>query len=164
MQQAVHTAQVDEGAIVHQILHPAHQDCALAEPVQQLAPAPVEFFFHHHLPAHHHVASLPVQLGDLAGNLLAHEGVQIAQRPHVRLGGGQKSADSAHVNLESPFGARQHAARDARLVVEGPVDLFPGSDAGRPLIGRGDRAFLFVIALDQNVNTVPGLDAHGPFH
>src|SRR5579863_726134 len=161
VQQPIHAAQVDEGAVVDEVLHASRERAALRELLEQILLAAVQLLFQSRFTAHHHVASLAVQLGNLAGDLFVDERVEVAQRPQVSLRGGEEGADAIQINFEPALGAFAHASREVPLLAEHALDVIPGATPQRLLVGGRDGALLFVVTLDQQLDDVVGTHGHG---
>ncbi len=100
VQQPVDSAQIDEGAVVGQILDDSGNHAAFFQHLQRRALARVLLFLHRHLARHHHVAAAAVQLDDLDRNVLAQQRIQIVGRPHVNLRAGHERGN-AHIHRQA---------------------------------------------------------------
>ena len=94
VQQAVDAAQVQEGAVVGQVLDHALDLHALFQVLQQeLIALGAVLLLDHRAAGHDHVVALAVELDDLEFLLLAFEVGGVAHRAHVHQGAGEEGAD-----------------------------------------------------------------------
>ena len=156
VQQAVDAAEVDERAVVGEVLHRAGQHRALAQVLQGGRALGVLLFFEDLLAADHHVAALLVQLDDADFNLLAEIAVEVAHRANLKLRAGQERLH-ADVDGEPALDAAHHRAHHGRLVVGGLLDGVPHAQALRLLVADEVAAFR-LLALDHHVDHVAGLE------
>ncbi len=139
VQQTVDAAQIDEGAVIGEVLDDTLDLHALLQLLEQRLALGAVLLFHHRAAGDHHVVALAVQLDDLELELLAFQVAGIAHRAHVHQGAGQKGADAAQVDREATLDlAVDHAldgiARLERLLQELPgrmtLGLFPRQAGG----------------------------------
>ncbi len=98
VQQAVDAAQVDERAVVGQVLDRAGQNRALGEMLHGGGALGVLLFLKELLAADHHVAALLVELDDADFDLLAEVAVEVAHGADLKLRAGQKGL---HADVDS---------------------------------------------------------------
>ena len=128
VQQAVDAAEVDERAVVGEVLDGAGEDRALVEVLHGGRALGVLLFFEDLLAADHDVAALLVELDDADFNLLAEVAVEIAHGANLKLRAGQERLH-ADVDSEPALDAADHGARDGSLVVGGLLDRVPHAEA-----------------------------------
>src|SRR5215472_12413755 len=85
MEKAVDAAEIDERAIVGQILYDSCDHRAFREVLECGALARIGLFFDGQLPRYHHIAAAAVQLDDLYWNVLADEAVEIVNGTRIGL-------------------------------------------------------------------------------
>ena len=83
VQQAVDAAQIDECAIISEILDHAFDRCAFLQIVEQRGPFGAVLLLHHGAPRDDHIVALLVELDDLEFKRLVLEIRRIADRPDV---------------------------------------------------------------------------------
>src|SRR5690606_5795325 len=108
VEQAVDAAEVDEGAVVGEVLDHAFDDLALLQAIERVALQVGALGLEQHPARQHDVAALLVELDDLEIKVLADEGVEVADRPEIDLAARQKRL---HAALEQ----HREAALDAGL-------------------------------------------------
>ena len=92
VQQTIDAAEIDECAVVGEVLDHAGQDRAFLQVLQSLGSLFTLLAFQHLLARDHNVAALLVQLDDGNFETLALHRIQIARRTQVGLGAGKKCA------------------------------------------------------------------------
>src|SRR5205085_10083200 len=102
VQQAVDAAQVDERAVVGEVLDDAGEDGALLELLERVLLQRLPLLLEQDAPAEHDVAALLVELDDLELELLADQLVEIADRPEVHLRAGEERLHT-DVDGEAPL-------------------------------------------------------------
>src|SRR6266568_3071282 len=129
MEQAVDAAQVDEGAVVGEVLHHALQDGALLQVLERLLLQLLALLLEEHAAREDDVAALLVELDDLELELLADELVEVPHRADVDLRPGQ---ERLHADVDGE--AALHAPDDDALdeLVDGhlPFGLVADVDDG----------------------------------
>src|SRR5690606_22355898 len=86
VQQAVDAAEVDECAVIGEVLDDALDHGVFLQAVKQLFALDTEFAFDHGATRNHHVVALAIELDDLELEFLAFEVGRIANRTHVDQG------------------------------------------------------------------------------
>ena len=158
VQQPVDAAQVDERAVVGDVLDDALEDLALGEHVERVLLLFGVLFLEQRLARQHDVAALLVHLDDAHAQLLPAQRVEVANRAHVDLRSGQERAD-ADVDGQPALDALDDAADDDLALGVGLLDLVPDLHLLRFFAGQDDVAFAILGALEQDVDDVAGL--HG---
>ena len=92
VQQAVDAAEVDEGAVLGEVLDDALDDLAFLELVERLLLLLGALLLEHGLARQHDVAAPLVDLDDLQAELLADAGFQVAHGPDVDQRAGKEGA------------------------------------------------------------------------
>src|SRR5207248_7966716 len=124
VQQAVDAAQIDERAVVGDVLDDAFENLAFGERLQRVLLLLGVLLFEQRLARQHDIAALLVDLDHAHAQLLAAQRVEIANRAHVDLGAWQKRAH-ADVDGEPALDALDDAADDDLTLCVGLLDLVP---------------------------------------
>ena len=159
VEQAVDAAEVDERAVVGEVLDRAAQHLALGERVERGLLLLGVLFFEEDLAREHDVAALLVDLDDAHAQFLPAQRVEIAHRPHVDLRSRQERAH-ADVHGESALDALDDAADDDLPFLVGLLDLVPNLHLLGLLAREHDVAVAIFGALEQDVDDVAGLRRH----
>ena len=129
VQQAVDAAEVDERAVVGEVLDRALDDRAFLQLLQQLGALGAVFLLDHRTARHHHVVALLVELDDLELEHLAFEVRRIAHRAHVDERAGQERAHEVDLDGEAALDAAVDDALDDFLLLERLFETRPGACA-----------------------------------
>ena len=159
VQQAVDAAEIDERAVVGEVLDRAAQHLALGERVERRLLLLGVLFLEQDLAREHDVAALLVDLDDAHPELLPLQRVEIAHRPDVNLRSRQERAD-ADVDGETALDPLDDAADDDLPFLVGLLDLVPDLHLLGLLAREHDVAFAVFGALEQHVDRVAGLRRH----
>ena len=162
VQQAVDAAEVDERAVVGDVLDDAAEHLALGERLERVLLLLGVLFFEQRLAREHDVAALLVDLDDAHAQLLAAQRVEVAHRAHVDLRAGQERAD-ADVDRQPALDALDDAADDDLALGIGLLDLVPDLHLLGFFAREDDVAFAVFGALEQHVDDVARLDGDLPF-
>src|SRR5581483_10088630 len=137
VQQAVDAAEIDEGAVLGEVLDDPLDQLAFLQLLQRLALELGALLLEQHAARQHDVAALLVELDDLEAVALADERVQVAHRPQVHLRARQERLDAA------PYGPREAALHpraddpfDQLVALTGARDLVPDLEAISLLLGQ----------------------------
>jgi hypothetical protein len=129
MQQAVDAAQVQEGAIVGQVLDDAHDLHALLQVLEQGVALGAVLLLDHRAAGDDHVVALAVELDDLELLLLALEVGRVAYRSHVHQRTRQEGAHRVQLDRETAFDLAVDHALDRLTGLEGLLQIVPGGEA-----------------------------------
>jgi hypothetical protein len=156
VQEPVDAAQIDERAVVGEVLDRAAQHLALGERVERGLLLLRVLFLEQHLARQHDVAALLVDLDDAHAQFLPAQGIQIPHRPHVDLRSRQERAH-ADVHGEPALDAFDDAADDHLAFLVGLLDLVPDLHL-LGLLTREDNVSLAILGpLEQHVHAVARL-------
>ena len=156
MHQAVHPAEIDEGAEVDDRGHDALADLALGELVEEgvtdlglglLQPRPA---------GQHHIVAVAVQLDDLGLELHADVRLEVADATHLDQGGGQEAAQP-DVDDEAALDDLDHLAGDDAVGFLHLLDRAPGALVLGALLGQDQATLLVLLLLDEGLDLI----AHG---
>ena len=156
VQQAVDAAQIDERAVVGDVLDDALEHLALGERLERVLLLLGVLLFEQRLARQHDVAALLVDLDDAHAQFLAAQRVEVAHGTHVDLRAGQERAH-ADVDRQSALDALDDAADDDLALGVGLLDLVPDLHLLGFFAREDDVAFAILGALEQHVDDVAGL-------
>src|SRR6266850_1006674 len=125
VEQAIEAAQIDERAVVGQVLHRAVHDGTFGEVLERLAAEFGLLLVEDLFARDHDVAALLVQLYDSYFQLLALHVVEVAHGLQVDLRAGQECAGAAEVDGEAALDALDDDALDGLLLVVRLLDVVP---------------------------------------
>jgi hypothetical protein len=157
VQQAVHAAEIDERAVVGDVLHHAVEDHAFLEALDQFAALLGAGFFQHGAAADHDVAAGAVHLQDLERLRHAHQRADIAHGADIHLAAGQEGHGAAEIHGKAAFDAAIDGAVHALLCFEGALQAGPGFLAAGLLAAQNDAAVAVFVPLHIQLDHVAGL-------
>ena len=158
VEQAVEAAEIDERAVLGQVLHDAGQDRSFFEVLERLGALFVLLAFEQIFARDDDVAALLVQLDDGDFDGLALHAVEIADGAQVNLRAGQERVRAENVDGQAALDAVDHDGLDRLLLVVGLFDFFPGVDALRLLVREVDVALFGLALVAHHVDFVAGLE------
>ena len=159
VQKSVDAAEVDEGAVIGDILDHAFENLAFLEVGDQLGASLGAGFLEHGAAGNHDVAAAAVHLQDLERLRRAHEGGDVAHRADIDLAAGKERHGAGEIDGESSLDAAEDDAFDARGLLEGRLQQGPGLLAARLLAGKDGISVTVFVAFQVDVDFVPDLDA-----
>ena len=157
VQQAVDAAQIDERAVVRDVLDDAVDEHARLELAERLALERLALLLEQGAAAEHDVAALLVELDDLEVEALADELLEVAHGAQVDLRRGQERLD-ADVDGQAALDPPGDDTLDELLVLTGLGDLIPDLQAVSLLLADLDEPVVVLCALDVDLDDVAGLD------
>ena len=135
MQQAVHAAQIHEGAVIGDVLDHALDHLLFLQGSDQRRTLLGAALFQNGAARHHDVAAAAIHFQDLEQLGLVHQRADIAGGTHIDLAAGQEGHGAVEIDGEAALDAAEDHAGDAGLVVEGLFQLDPAFLAAR-LVAR----------------------------
>ena len=126
VQQAVDAAEVDEGAVLGDVLDHAVDGVALAEARDDLGALLGPALLEHRAARHHDVAAPAVHLQDLERLRHVHQRSGVAHRAHVDLAARQERHRAAEVDGEAALDAAEDRALDPLFLLVGLLEPVPG--------------------------------------
>ncbi len=153
VQQTVDAAEVDERAVVGDVLDHAAEDLALGERLERRLLLLGVLLFEEDLAREDDVAALLVDLDDAHAELLPLQRIEVANGTHVDLAAGQERAD-ADVHRETALDAFDDATDHDLAFRKGALDLVPNLHLLGLFARQHDVAFAVFRALEQHVNHV----------
>ena len=148
VQQAVDTAEVDEGAVIGDVLDHAVDHLAFGQLVDQLAALFGAGFFKHGAARHDDIAAAAIHLEDLEGLGHVHQRGDVAHGADVDLAAGQEGHGAVEVDGEAALDAAEDAAFDALAFAEFVFELVPGGFAAGAVAAEHRFAFGVFDAVD----------------
>ena len=162
VQQAVDAAEVDERAVVGQVLDHALDDIAFLEVVEELRALGAVFLLDDRATRHDHVVAALVELDDLEFEFLAFEVARVAHRAHVHERTGQERADVVEFDGESALDAAIDDALDDLALGEGLLEAGPGAGALRFLARQPRLARTVLDGIQRHLDLLADDDFHFP--
>src|SRR6266404_6729725 len=158
MQEAVNSAQVDERAVVGNVLYDTFQHHAFFNVGERLGLLLAGRLLEDRFARHHDVAAFAIELDYADFNFLFQETFEVTHGPDINLRARQKGRHSVEINLETAFDAFDHAALDILMSLVSLAQSLPRLD----LHCRGARqlgvAILVLETLDQHVDFIAAFD------
>ena len=161
VQQAVDAAEIDEGAVIGDVLDHALEHLAFLEVGDQFLARLGPGLLQHGAPRDHDVAPVAVHLEDLEGLRRAHQGRDVAHRPDVDLAARQKGHGAGKIDGKAALDAAEDDAADALVLLEGDLELGPGLLAPRFFTTEHGLALQVLHALEIDLDGVAKLDLGG---
>src|SRR5574338_205472 len=157
VEQAVDAPEVDERAVVRDVLDHAVDDLPLLQRLERGLAQLLALLLEQRPPRQHDVPAPLVELDDLERELLADYGPQIAHRPQVDLRARQERLH-ADVDREAALHAREDHALDGLVRLVRLADVVPDLEPIGLLLREHDAAAVVLDLLDQHVDAVARLD------
>ena len=159
MQQPIDAAEIDEGAVVGDVLHHAVEDLAFLKALDQLAraarrgspPAPRGA-----RPTMLPRARSILRIWNGCGEPIS--GTDVAHGPDIDLAAGQERHGAAEIDGEAALHPAVDRAVDPLLGLERLLEVGPSLLAPRLLARQDDRAIPVFVALDIEFDDIAGLD------
>src|SRR5262249_7366815 len=157
VQEAIDAAQVDERAVIGEVLHDSGEDRTLLQLHEGVLLQRLALLLEQHAPRQDDVAALLVELDDLELELLADQLVEIADRSEVDLRAGQERLD-ADVDAQTALDPADDGSLDELVALARGGDLVPDAHLVGLLLGEDDHARVVLARLEQHIDGVPNLD------
>src|ERR1043165_3763526 len=157
MQQAVDAAQIDERAVVGDVLDDPLEDLALGECLQGVLLLLGVLLFEQRLAGEHDVAALLVDLDHAHAQFLAAQRIEVAHRANVDLRAGQEGAHP-NVDGEAALDPLDDAADHDLALGVGLLDLVPDLHLFGFFTREDDVTLAIFGALEQDVDDIARLD------
>src|ERR1019366_502933 len=159
VQPTVDASEVEDGAVLGQILHHAGDHGALDQMFEGRALADVDLFLHGGFAGDHHIAAAAVEFDDFDGDVLPNQRIQVVDRTRIGLGSGHKGFD-ADIHGEPAFDAAEHPAGNHQLFLVSLFEILPNPQARGASVRKQNVSFLRLAAvIDHHVDGVAAL--HG---
>ena len=158
VQQAVDAAEIDEGAVIGDVLDDAVEDLAFLQAGDQLGALLGAALFEHGAARHDDVAARAVHLQDLERLRRAQQRGDVAHRADIDLAAGQERDGAAQIDREAALDAAEDRAGDALVGLEVLFELRPGLLAPRLLARQRGLAVLVLHAFEEDLDGVADID------
>ena len=158
MQQAVDAAEVDERAVVGDVLDHALDHLAFFEVLDDLGALLGAALLEHGAARHHDVAAAAIHLEDLEGLRVVHQRGDVADRPDVDLAARQEGHGAVEIDGEAALDLVEDDAFDALALVELLLEAHPALLAARLLARQHGLAQRILDALDIDFDGVADLE------
>src|SRR5579875_1471461 len=162
VQQAVDAAQIDEGAVIGDVLDDAREDLAFLQRGDQLRACFGAALFQHGAARNDDVAARAIHLEDLERLRRTQERRDIAHRADIDLAAGQKGDSAGEIDGEAAFDAAENHAVDALTRLEALLQQGPCFFAASLLARELRLAVLVFHTLEINFDGIARLDLRGP--
>src|ERR1044072_1400283 len=110
MKQSVDAAEIDERAVVGEVLDLALDDDVLFDLLQGLIFSAGVFLLDNSLARQHHVGPFAIELDYFGFDYLVAQRVEISHGTHVHLRAGQESSNTVDINTQAALDAINHTA------------------------------------------------------
>ena len=157
MQQAVDAAEVDEHAVVGDVLDHALEPLALLQALERLALLALVLLLQDGLARQDDVVAPPVEADDLELELAALEALEVLHRLDVGERARQEGAD-ADVDRQAALDAIDDPALDDAALLEAVLHVGPDAHARRLGVGQQDVAFEVLGLLEEHLDVVADRD------
>ena len=158
VQQTIDTAEVDEGAVVGDVLDHALQNLAFLEVGHQFGPRLGPRFLEHGTARNDDVRAVPLHLEDLERLRGPHERRDVADRADIHLAARQEGDGTGKIDGEAALDPAEDDAVDPAAVLEGLLQFGPGFLAPRLFAAEAHDTVLVLITLDKDVDRVAGAE------
>jgi len=163
VEQAVDPSEIDERAVLGDVLDDAADDLALLERLKGLRLLLVALFLEENAARQNDVAPLLVELDDLELVGLPDQLIQVTDRPQVDLRPRQEGLHAAaNRDRKATFDSLADGALDELVAFARGGDLIPHLHLVGFLLRKRDQAVVVLTALDVDVDLVAGLDRRLP--
>src|SRR6266403_1268511 len=153
VEEPVDAAEIDERAVVGDVLDRALEDDALLQHLQGLGLERGALALEDRSPGNHHVPARAVELEDGEAAVMANVAVEVARRPEIGVRAGEERGH-ADVHLEPALHLADDRPFDRTVALEGLLDLAPDLELLRLLPREDDVARLGVARLEVDVDLV----------
>jgi hypothetical protein len=157
VEQAVDAAEIDEGAVIGDVLDHAVDDLALGQRLDQARALLGAGLFEDGAARDDDIAAAAVHLEDLEGLRQVHQRADVADRADVDLAAGQEGDGAAEVDGEAALDAAEDHALDAVAAVFG-LELVPGGFAAGAVAAAASLRHGVLDAVDIDFDLVAEVD------
>src|SRR5438132_1688169 len=162
VQETVDAAEIDECAVVGDVLDHAVDDLAFFEILHQLLALFGARLFEHRAARHHDVAAAAIHFQDLEGLRLIHQRRHVADRPDVDLAARQERHRPVEIDGEAALDLIEDDALDLFVAVEGLFELAPALLAPRLVAREHGFAERVLHPLEIDLDRIADLDVSLP--
>src|SRR5690606_14436801 len=154
VQQAVDAAEIDEGAVVREVLHDALQDCAFLEVLQQLLALGAVLFLDDRAARYDDVVAALIELDDLELESLPFERDRIPDRANVDERARKERPHEIDIDGEAAAHAAADGARDDAAVFERLLEARPRAAPFRLLARKPRFAKAVLDGIERDLDLV----------
>src|SRR6202167_5968283 len=158
VQQAVDAAEIDEGAVIGDVLDRTVDDLALFEILRQSLALLGAGLFQHGAARDDDVAAAAIHLEDLERLRIVHQRRDVADRADVDLGARQEGHRAVEVDGEAALDLIEDDAVNFLVVVEGLLELAPALLAARLVARQHGFAERILDAVEKHLDLVADLE------
>src|SRR5580692_4665726 len=158
VQEAVDAAEIDEGAVVGDVLDHAVDDLTLFEVLHQFLALFGPGLFQHGAARDHDVAAAAVHFEDLERLRIVHQRRDIADRPDIDLRTRQERHRAVEVDGEAALDLVEDDAVHLLVVVEGLLELAPAFLAARLVARQHGFAERIFDAVEKHLDLIADLE------
>src|SRR6185312_13328981 len=158
MQQPVDAAEIDEGAVIGDVLHHALQHLAFLQAGDQLGAGLGAALLEHGAARHDDVAAASIHLEDLEGLRRAEQRTDVAHRTDIDLAARQEGDGAGEIDGEAALDAAEDDAGDPLILLECLLEQVPGFLAAGLLAAELRLAVLVFHALEIDFDRVADRD------
>jgi hypothetical protein len=158
VQKAIDSTEIDECAVVGDVLYHTIEDLAFLKPLDQFGPLLRAGLLQHGAPGHDDVATGPVHLEDLERLRRAHQRTDVAYGADIHLAARQERHRAAEVHGEAALHPAIDCAVDSLLGLERLFEVGPRFLAPRLFARQDDGAVPVLVALHIEFDDIARLD------
>ena len=158
VQQAVDTAEIDESAVIGDVLDDAIEDLAFRQVGDQLRPGFGAGFFQNGAARNNDVVAGTVHFQNLEGLGLAHQRRDITHRPDIHLAARQEGHGAGQIDNKAALDAAEDNAIDPFGGIEGLLQFGPGFLAAGFFAREADHTVTVFIAFYEDIDGITGSD------
>src|SRR5882757_5746183 len=158
VKQAVDAAEIDERAVIGDVLDHAVDDLTLFEILHQFLALFGAGLFQHGAARHHDVAATAIHLEDLERLRIVHQRRDIADRTDIDLRARQEGYRTVEVDGEAALDLVEDDAVNLLVVVEGLLELAPAFLATRLVARQHGFAERILDAVEKHLDLVANLE------
>jgi hypothetical protein len=162
VQQSVDAAEIDEGAVVSDVLHHPVDDLAFLEVLHQLLALLGTGLFQHGAARHHDVAAPAIHFQDLERLRLVHQRRHVADRPDVDLAARQERDRPVEIDGEAALDLVEDDAGHLLVLVERLLELAPALFPTSLVTGQDGLAERVLDPLQIDFDGIANLDLRLP--
>ncbi len=158
VQETIDAAEIDEGAVVGDVLDRAFEHLAFGERGDQFGPLLGALLFEHGAAGDDDVAAAAIHFQDLEGLRHVHQRADIAHGTDVDLAAGKERDGAVEIDGEAALDAAEDHAGDAAAVLECLLEPGPGLLAPRLVAAEHGFTQSILDPLDIDLDLVADLD------
>src|SRR5690606_30050590 len=159
VQETIDTAEVDERAVLGEVLDGALEDLTLLEVLESRGLEAVALLLEQHATGEHDVTALLVELDDLELARGPDQLVEVTDRTQIHLASRQKCLHAAaDGHSQTAFDALRDGAFDDLVPLTSSGDFIPDLHLVGLLLGERNQAVVALAALNVNIDLVAGLN------